>query len=204
MNTISILVVEDNPGDLLLIKEYLSERQNFAYDLMECGTLESAIATLTRHDFDVVLLDLSLPDSFGLDTVRKVITNFPEIAVVVLTGLQDEDTAIQSVRYGAQDYLEKQLLSPGMLYKSIVYATERQKLLQEKEDLLHDLTLALQKIESLEGILPVCISCKKILDEKKQWRRIEEYIQQRSGAELVQLICPACKNDMEKESAFER
>jgi DNA-binding NarL/FixJ family response regulator len=199
MDKITILVVEDNPGDLLLIKEYLAERQNFAYDLMACGTLESAITALSRHDFDVVLLDLSLPDSFGLDTVRKVITNFPEIAVVVLTGLQDENTAIQSVRYGAQDYLEKQLLSPGMLNKSIIYATERQKLLQEKEDLLHDLTLALQKIESLEGILPVCISCKKILDEKKQWRRIEEYIQQRSGAELVQLICPTCKNDMEKE-----
>ena len=158
----------------------------------------------SRQDFDVILLDLSLPDSFGLDTVRKVITNFPEIAVIVLTGLQDEETAIQSVRYGAQDYLEKQLLSPGMLSKSIIYAFERKKMIQEKDDLLHDLTLALQKIESLEGILPVCISCKKILDEDKQWQRIEEYIQQRSGAELVQLLCPTCKRDLEKDASSER
>lgn len=201
MDTFSILVVEDNQGDLLLIREYLSERQTFAYHLEAAGTLESALELLARHFFDVVLLDLSLPDSFGLDTVRRVITNFPDIALIVLTGLQDEETALQSVRYGAQDYLEKQYLSPAMLYKSISYAMERKRSIQEKEDLLHDLTQALKKIESLEGILPICVSCKKILDENLRWQGMEDYMSHSGNAEVVQLVCPACRNELEKDEA---
>jgi CheY-like chemotaxis protein len=200
MDTFSILVVEDNQGDLLLIREYLSERQTFAYHLEAAGNLESALELLARHFFDVVLLDLSLPDSFGLDTVRRVITNFPDIALIVLTGLQDEETALQSVRYGAQDYLEKQHLSPAMLYKSISYAMERKRSIQEKEDLLHDLTQALKKIESLEGILPICVSCKKILDENLRWQGMEDYMSHSGKAEVVQLVCPACRNELEKDA----
>jgi CheY-like chemotaxis protein len=201
MENLSLLVVEDNQGDLLLISEYLSEKQSVAYDLTTAGTLRSALDHLGRHDFDVVLLDLSLPDSFGLDTVRQVIANFPDTALIVLTGLQDEDTALQSVRYGAQDYLEKQHLSPAMLYKSISYSMERKKILQEKEDLLHDLTQALKKIESLEGILPICVSCKKILDDDLHWQKMEDYVGQCCKAEMVQLVCPACRKELEKDEA---
>lgn len=204
MDTLSILIIEDNQADLVLIREYLAEKQAFPYEVMTAGTLESAMDLLARHDFDVVLLDLSLPDSFGLDTVRRVITNFPEIAVIVLTGLQDEDTALQSVRYGAQDYLEKQHLSPVMLYKSISYSMERKKSVQEKEDLLYDLTQALKKIESLECILPICVSCKKILDNDQHWLRMEEYIGRLLNAEVVQLVCPACRNELEKQASHEQ
>jgi len=200
MDTISILIVEDSPGDMVLIKEYLAERQRFPYDIMEAETLASAMGLLAHYDFDVVLLDLSLPDSSGLDTVRRLITKFPDIAVIVLTGLQDEDIALRAVRYGAQDYLEKQLLSPIMLSKSILYSIERKLAMQEKDDLLNDLTLALEKIQSLEGMLPLCISCKKILADDRQWVHIEKYSAARSGAGTAQLVCPACKTALDKET----
>lgn len=198
MNQLSVLIVEDNPGDILLIKEYLSDEQGADYVITETDTLKSAIALISSSDFDVILLDLTLPDSMGLDTVRKVITISPDTAVIVLTGLQDENIALQAVRYGAQDYLEKQFLNPAMLYKSIIYAIERKRVMQEKEDLLNDLIRALEKIETLEGILPVCVSCKKIMDENHEWHHIEDYIRHRSGAEVVQLVCPACMHELEQ------
>lgn len=198
MDKISLLVVEDNPADALLIKEYLSENKSVDYAIRETEKLESALNLITQYDFDIVLLDLFLPDSSGLDSVRRIMTVAPDIPVIVLTGLQDEETAVQAVRFGAQDYLEKQILDPVLLHKAILYAIERKKILQEKEDLFHDFTKALQMIEKLEGILPICVSCKKIFDEDQTWLRIEEYIQQHSDAEVVQLVCPACLDEMEK------
>jgi CheY-like chemotaxis protein len=199
MGKINILIVEDNPADILLIKEYLSENRHIPYDLAEAETLESALSLLSHYNFDAVLLDLRLPDSAGLDTVRKIITPYPDTAVIVLSGLQDEELALKAVRFGAQDFLEKQHLSPASLSKSLLYSIERKKAMQEKEDLLYDLTLALKKIESLEGILPICLSCKKILNENNQWERIEDYIRIHSDAKTINLICPECKTNFEGE-----
>lgn len=196
MEKLSILLVEDNRADLVLIREYLAEQQTFSYDLLSAGMLESALELLTRREFDVVLLDLSLPDSSGVDTVRRMVTGFPDIAVIVLTGLRDEKTALQCVRYGAQDYLEKRHLSPVMLDKSIRYSLERKRSVLEKEDLLQDLNQALKRIESLEGILPICVSCKKIFAGDQGWLRMENYIGRTLNAEVVKLICPACRKDL--------
>ncbi|MDW7771670.1 MAG: response regulator [Desulfobulbaceae bacterium] len=199
MNRLSILIVEDNPADVLLIKEYLSERGDVDFDIQEASTLESAINLISQNELDIILLDLFLNDSAGLDTVRKVIAVSPDIPVIILTGLQDEETAIQAVRFGAQDYLEKQILAPVLLYKSIVYAIERKRILQEKEDLFHDFTKALHMIENLEGILPICVSCKKIRDKEQNWLRIEEYINRNSDAEVLKLVCPSCLNELEQD-----
>jgi len=198
MSELSVLIVEDNPADVLLIREYLSEKRDMEYDIKEARNLESAISLILQFDFDIILLDLFLPDSAGLETVRRVVTVSPDIPVLILTGLRDEEIAIQAVRYGAQDYLEKQILSPVLLYKSIIYAIERKRILHEKEDLFHDFTKALQVIENLEGILPICVSCRKIFDKEKAWLRIEDYVKQHSDAEVVQLVCPSCMNELEQ------
>ncbi|MDH3329488.1 MAG: response regulator [Desulfobulbaceae bacterium] len=198
MSELSVLIVEDNPADVLLIREYLSEKRDMEYDIKEARNLESAISLILQYDFDIILLDLFLPDSAGLETVRRVVTVSPDIPVLILTGLRDEEIAIQAVRYGAQDYLEKQILSPVLLYKSIIYAIERKRILHEKEDLFHDFTKALQVIENLEGILPICVSCRKIFDKEQAWLRIEDYVKQHSDADVVQLVCPSCMNELEQ------
>jgi DNA-binding NarL/FixJ family response regulator len=196
MDKLSILIVEDTPADILLIKDMLAENRKLSWELTEAATLRGAIALLSRAEFDAVLLDLYLPDSEGIDTVRRVISQFPESAVVVLASLKNEQTAFQAIRYGAQDFLEKQDLSPVMLLKSVLYAIERKRFLQEKENLLEDLALALKKIESLETILPICLCCKKILDNK-QWLGIEEYLSNHPAVELACRICPECAKDLE-------
>ena len=198
MNKLSILIVEDNPADVLLITEYLAEKKGVEFNFKDTDNLESAIGLLSQHDFDVILLDLFLPDSAGLESVRRVITVAPDVPVIVLTGLQDEEVAIQAVRYGAQDYLEKQFISPVLLYKSIIYAIERKKILQEKEDLFQDFTKALQLIENLEGILPICMSCRKIMNEQQEWLRIEDFIKEKAESERGKLVCPSCMVELEE------
>lgn len=197
MNNISILIVEDNTGDIILVKEYLSEKKSFTFTLHETESLSSALELLSQHDFDIVLLDLSLPDSTGLETLRKLIAHSPEIPVIVLTGLQDEKTARLAVRYGAQDYLNKQFISPAILTRSLIYAIERKKSMQEKEELLNNLAHALKKIDQLEGLLPICVNCKKVVDEEEQWHSIEEYMASCSKMNILPLICPTCKENLD-------
>lgn len=199
MFQITVLLVEDNAADRLLIKEYLAEEQWKALDIQEAESLQGALELLPHFDFDVILLDLQLPDSAGVETVRRIIGEVPETAVIVLTGLENEDTALQSVRYGAQDYLEKSHLSPATLSKSIRYSLERKKSLQDKEDLLHDLNHALKRIAQLESLLPLCIGCKKILGEDGHWHIFEEYLREGAPGKTEERLCPDCKTTLCEE-----
>jgi CheY-like chemotaxis protein len=196
MNKIVMLLVEDNPADISLIKEYLSEEPPFQYELIEADSLNAALSLLSHYDFDIVLLDLDLPDSSGLDTARRVITEYSETAVLVLSDPINKEVAQQAVRYGAEDYLTKNILLPTILYKSISYAIGRKKVMQEKFDILSDLVLALEKIEYLEGLLPICVGCKKILLEDNHWLNLEEYANESTGKKVVRPICPDCRKDI--------
>ena len=122
---INIILIEDNPGDSRLIKEYLKECRAQAYEVTEFGCLKDFFQNIQGIDSDIILLDLSLPDSSGLHTLIKVFLSFPKTAIVVLTGLNDEDLAIEAMRHGAQDYLMKGEISGGSLRRSVRYAVER-------------------------------------------------------------------------------
>ena len=193
MNHIAILLVEDNSEDIQLIKEYLREERRYHFDCFEVQTLKAALDLLPHYAFDAVLLDLNLPDSSGLDTVRKITTQLPDTAVVVLTGLEDEELGLQAVRYGAQDFIVKSELGRSTLGKSIRYAIERKKVHQEKEDLLEDLNQALNHIEMLEKLLPLCISCKKILGEDNNWFNLQDFSKRIAAERPPELICPECQ-----------
>lgn len=202
MSTISILLVEDSPADISLIKEYLSEKpigtlgSLGSFELQEAGSLETALSLQAGTDFDVVLLDLGLPDSCGLDTARRIISQAPETAVIILADPEDEEVALQAIYCGAEDQLPKKLLSAALLGKSITYAIEHKKVLQEKFDVLSDLVLALERIEYLESILPICVGCKKICKDNKHWLPLEDYVKERPCPGRMRPICPDCLNDI--------
>jgi PAS domain S-box-containing protein len=122
---VRVLLVEDNPGDARLIQEYLAVSPLLRCDLTLAPRLAAAIEALSEGGIDVVLLDLTLPDSRGLSTVEQVLAAAPGIPVIVLTGLDNVEFAIQALRIGAQDYLTKDLLVGGLPDKSIRYAIER-------------------------------------------------------------------------------
>jgi len=126
---IKILLVEDNPGDARLVKEMLTEGYGEGFHLIHAEQLSQALERLNEAPIDVILLDLSLPDSNGLETMMKVrsASSFP---IVVLSGFQDEELALEAVEKGAQDYLVKGQVNSGSLTRSIRYAIERNR--QEK------------------------------------------------------------------------
>ncbi len=145
---VKVLLVEDNPGDARLIGEMLAELPDAPFELECADRLSAAIARLSKGDMDVVLLDLSLPDSVGLDTVITAKTRLPRVAIVVLTSLDDEALAIEAVRKGAQDYLVKGRVDGELLARAMRYAIERKGVEEKLEDLYErerQLRLALER-----------------------------------------------------------
>ena len=133
---ISILLIEDNSGDRRLISEMLAEASanepGIAFDMQYADRLQPAIEYLGQHRVEVILLDLGLPDSQGLDTLKRVYSEVPELPIVVLTGLNDELIGVQAVNKGAQDYLIKGQVDTHLLRRTIRYAIER-KQAEERE-----------------------------------------------------------------------
>jgi PAS domain S-box-containing protein len=121
-----ILLIEDNPGDVRLIKEMLKEA-SIQFEIESADRLSAGIGQVKLDGFDVILLDLGLPDSQGLVTLRKLNEIRPEAPVIVLTGLANEAVGTQAVKEGAQDYLIKGQLDHNLLSRSIRYAIERKK-----------------------------------------------------------------------------
>jgi serine phosphatase RsbU (regulator of sigma subunit) len=120
-----VLLVEDNPGDARLIEIMLTETAAGRFALTRTDRLGTALELLRKGRFDVALLDLSLPDSFGLDTFRRLAKEVPEVPVVVLTGLADESLGARAVQEGAQDYLTKGEVTGPHLVHALHYAPGR-------------------------------------------------------------------------------
>ncbi|NFV80467.1 EAL domain-containing protein [Magnetospirillum aberrantis] len=123
----TVLVVEDNPGDARLVELFLREETADPFRILKAGVLADALTVLTAEHVDVVLLDLSLPDSFGLATLASVKSVRPLVPVVVLTGTKDEMLALEALRRGAQDYLVKGGDDGELLRRAIRYAIERSR-----------------------------------------------------------------------------
>ncbi len=122
---LKLLLIEDNPGDARLLAEALREVAPDRFELIRTANLGEGLAVLGRGLPDVVLVDLSLPDAEGLESVERIAAAAPGTPVVVLTGLDDEDLAVRALQAGAQDYLPKGDLSGRLLLRSIRYAVER-------------------------------------------------------------------------------
>lgn len=125
---IKILLVEDNPGDFRIIEQMLKESEHTLFKLVRVPKLEEGLERLEESKFDIAILDLNLPDSDGLDTYVKVLSKHPEIPIIILTGLADEEVGIDAVKQGAQDYLVKGEFNGKLLVRSIHYAIERKRL----------------------------------------------------------------------------
>lgn len=122
-----ILLVEDNPGDARLTCALLSEVEGARFDFTHVECLGAALEVVERQSFDVVLLDLSLPDEHGLATVERLRNRAPRLPVVVLSGLNDQTVAIEAVQSGAQDYLVKGQGDGELIMRALRYAIERKR-----------------------------------------------------------------------------
>lgn len=130
---VNVLLVEDGPDDALLIQPLLGHVADQKFNVECYELLSEALERVSRGGIDVVLLDLSLPDSKGITTVMKVRAKASHVPIIVLTGLDDEMVGTQAVREGAQDYLVKGRVDSNLLARTVRYAMERHRLQAELE-----------------------------------------------------------------------
>ena len=126
-----ILLIEDNPGDIRLLQEYLNEGSACRFQVTQAGRLSRGLERLAEARFDAVLLDLSLPDSHGLDTLVRLHEAAKDVPIVVLTGIEDESLGVRLIQAGAQDYLVKGSVTGPLLVRSLRYAVERKRAEEE-------------------------------------------------------------------------
>ena len=162
--SVKIILVEDNPADAELIEELLAEVSNARFEVKRVCRLGDGLNCLRQAEFDIILLDLSLPDSEGIDTIVRVKTLAPTIPIVILTALDDRTIALESVRQGAQDYLVKGRFEGELLVRTIRYAIARQRdreqLRQQvrRSRLLERMLERIRQFLALEYILQTTVS----------------------------------------------
>ena len=117
--SIKILLVEDNPGDAKSIREMLNELDDSEYEIYHTTRLDNGLKILVKDDFDLILLDLCLPDSEGMDTFNIMKYNADDIPIIILTGLKEDIFAVSAVGRGAKDYLVKDEINSKLLATSI-------------------------------------------------------------------------------------
>ncbi|MGB6166421.1 MAG: hybrid sensor histidine kinase/response regulator [Geitlerinemataceae cyanobacterium] len=143
-NSVKVLLIEDSLSFARLLQEFLKIAKSQEFHLVHVQRLANAIEELEKdreaaHSFDVILLDLTLPDSQGLTSLEPLMRQAPNLPIVVLTNTNDDTLAIEAVRLGAQDYLVKRQVNPELLVRSVCYAIERKqaaKTLQEVNEAL--------------------------------------------------------------------
>ena len=125
---IKILFIDDDPAEIFILEEMLSLVPEFAFKLVHSNDLGTSFEILKSASFDIVLLDLGLPESTGIETLRTFLSVHKESAVIVVTGLNDFDVSVSAIESGAQDYIIKGEYQPLMLAKTIKFAIERKNL----------------------------------------------------------------------------
>jgi signal transduction histidine kinase len=172
---LEVLLVEDNPGDANLIQEIMSAAAATKFHFTHVARLSEAIRHFKQNDAELALLDLGLPDSCGLETLRSIRRAVPWIPIVVLTGNNDERLGLEALKSGAQDYLIKEQVSGDLLIRVARYAVERhrsQMVIQENERFLKS------TLNALSALIVIIDGTGRILAVNRAWR---EYVQDNVG-----------------------
>ncbi len=168
--TLNILLIEDNPGDVFLILEMLRLANTTKFTVTQVERLEEAIKQLQEHQFNVILLDLNLPDSQGIETVISINQQAPYTPIVVLTVINSQELGIEAVREKAQDYLIKEQVSTAFLVRSIYYAIERKhsevEILSEKQQLEQRIAIQTEQLNQLQQELKYLTHQRQNIEEE--------------------------------------
>ncbi len=202
-----ILYMEDDPVTARVVQAKL---QKLGFEVSLAGDGGEGLARLQEEEFDIILVDKNMPVHDGLEVIRIICSGGDETAVapIMLTASGDEEAAVEAMKLGAADYLVKDpqgqylALLPTVIEQALAkraMAEAKRFAEEERERLIVELQEALAQVKTLSGLLPICMSCKKIRDDEGYWKQIEFYIQQRSEAKFSHGICPDCKKELYPE-----
>ncbi len=153
--TLKLLLIEDNPGDTFLIKFYLEESKTTKYKITHVDFLSSALKMIDKNAYDLVLLDLNLPDSMGIGTLAEILKSKRDLLVIVLTGVSDENLGIKAVQLGANDFLTKGKFDSMLLNSSIRYAFERTRLKLSVKKFSNEAEYYREKCEQIQAMASI-------------------------------------------------
>ena len=194
-----ILAVDDEPVNIQVITSALK----FEYDILTALNGYDAISQLKEHKPDLILLDVMMPDLNGFDvcSIIKSDAAFADIPVIFLTALDFYDGERRGLELGAIDYLTKPINFDllKLRVRNHIALNERNELVMEQRDLLacqkEELEAALARVRKLEGIISICMYCKKIRDDQDTWNQLEQYISDHSEAKFSHGMCPHCAEE---------
>ena len=169
--TLSVLLIEDNPGDAVLVQTQLMDFAPGQFDISVADRLSRAQHALKEKSFAAILLDLTLPDSAGVETLSRIKAAAPQVPIIVLSGVDDESIALHAVQHGAQDYLVKGSADGHVIARVIRYAIERQR---ADEELRRAHNLLEQRVMERTAFLKV--TNRRLHDEIAERERTEEVL----------------------------
>jgi len=191
-----ILVVDDEQSNIKTVTAALKDD----YDILAALNGYDAISQLKEHQPDLILLDVMMPDMDGFEVCKTIKSDeaFSNTPIIFLTALDTYAGEFQGLDQGATDYLAKpidySLLK--LRVRNHIALKEQNELVKEQRDLLsrqkEELEDALARVKQLEGIIPICMFCKKIRDDNSSWQQLEKYITEHSNALFSHGICPEC------------
>lgn len=190
--TLKVLLVDDDEDDFVITRDLLSEIPTYQVELDWAYDFGDGLDRISGHKHGMYLVDYRLGARTGLELVTEAIEGGCREPIILLTGQGDREVDLEAMRAGAADYLDKGRLDVDILDRAIRYSMERRRAEAVRDKLINDLQSAAAEIKTLNGMLPICSSCKRIRDDSGYWNQLEKYIKEHSHAELSHSICPTC------------
>ena len=195
LNQSRILIIDD---DVNLRKTLTDILQLKGYETVSAANGQEGLARIQETPVNLALIDIGLPDISGIEVMKRIKADFPATEVIILTGNAALDSAIEAANRGAFSYLIKPYDLEHLML-NIQRAIEKRQAAEDRERLIIELQTALAKVKQLEGIIPICMYCKKIRDDKESWQQLEGYISEHSEALFSHGICPDCYKKVSAE-----
>ncbi|MCC2671966.1 MAG: diguanylate cyclase, partial [Armatimonadetes bacterium] len=161
------------------------EIEDPCFQLEWADTFRAGREAIQRGDHDVCLVDYQLGDGDGVELVRQAVAEGCQAPLILLTGLRSREVDRAAMEAGASDYLVKGTITADSLERALRYAMEHKRVLRK-------LQAAHEQVRHLEGILPICMYCKKIRQDEHLWQRLETYLAEHTQARCSHGICPDC------------
>lgn len=181
-----ILIVDDNPQNIKVLGSIIG---NAGYEVAIAMKGDDALIMIEKESPDLILLDIMMPEMDGYEVCRKIKSNpaTRDIPIIFLTARRETDDLLKAYEAGGVDYVTKPFDARELLMRVKTHV---------------ELKLAREEIKTLTGIIPICVSCKKIRDDKGFWNQVESYISKRTDAAFSHGLCPTCEQTLYGDSEW--